>query len=59
MSDIIDLDTGPIIDGDETIQAAGSRILNYVIDVASGSTTVSAVRHIQDDFIPWKRGVSL
>lgn len=59
MSDIIDLDTGPIIEGEETIEQAGSRILNYVIDVASGVTTVSAVRHIQDDFIPWKRGVSL
>lgn len=59
MSDIIDLDTGPIIDGDETIKEAGSRILEYVIGVASGTTTVSAVRHIQDDFIPWKRGVSL
>lgn len=59
MSDIIDLDTGPIIDGDETIKEAGSRILDYVIGVASGTTTVSAVRHIQDDFIPWKRGVSL
>ncbi len=59
MSDIIDLDTGPVIDGDETIQEAGSRILEYVIGVASGTTTVSAVRHIQDDFIPWKRGVSL
>ncbi|SMD08843.1 UxaA family hydrolase [Pedobacter africanus] len=59
MSDIIDLDTGPIIEGEETIEQAGSRILNYVIDVASGVTTVSAVRHVQDDFIPWKRGVSL
>ena len=46
-------------DGDETIKEAGSRILDYVIGVASGTTTVSAVRHIQDDFIPWKRGVSL
>lgn len=59
MSDIIDLDTGPIIDGNETIKEAGSRILDYVIGVASGDITVSAVRHIQDDFIPWKRGVSL
>ncbi len=59
MNDIIDLDTGPIIDGDETIKEAGSRILDYVIGVASGDITVSAVRHIQDDFIPWKRGVSL
>jgi altronate hydrolase len=59
MNDIIDLDTGSIIAGEETIEEAGARILNYVIDVASGNTTVSAVRHIQDDFIPWKRGISL
>jgi len=59
MNDIIDLDTGSIIAGEETIEEAGARILNYVIDVASGKTIVSAVRHIQDDFIPWKRGISL
>lgn len=59
MNDIIDLDTGSIIAGEETIEEAGARILNYVIDVASGKTVVSAVRHIQDDFIPWKRGISL
>ncbi|WP_157687562.1 UxaA family hydrolase, partial [Pedobacter psychrophilus] len=35
------------------------RILDYVIKVASGEIEVSAVRHGQDDFIPWKRGVSL
>jgi altronate hydrolase len=33
--------------------------LDYVIQVASGEVEVSAVRHGQDDFIPWKRGVSL
>lgn len=59
MSDIIDLDTGSIIDGDETIEEAGERILDYVIKVASGEVEVSAVRHGQDDFIPWKRGISL
>ncbi|MES3019026.1 MAG: altronate dehydratase family protein [Bacteroidota bacterium] len=59
MRDIIDIDTGPIIEGDETIQEAGERILEYVISVASGETQVAAVRHGQDDFIPWKRGISL
>jgi altronate hydrolase len=59
MSDIIDIDTGSIIDGDETIEQAGERILDYVIKVASGEIEVSAVRHGQDDFIPWKRGISL
>ena len=59
MRDIIDLDTGSIIEGTERIEAAGERILEYVIEVASGNVEVSALRHRQDDFIPWKRGVSL
>ena len=59
MNDIIDLNTGSIIEGDETIEQAGERILDYVIRVASGEIEVAAVRHGQDDFIPWKRGVSL
>jgi altronate hydrolase len=59
MHDIIDIDTGTIIEGQESIEQAGERILDYVIKVASGEIEVSAVRHGQDDFIPWKRGVSL
>jgi altronate hydrolase len=59
MNDIIDINTGTIIEGDETIEQAGERILDYVIKVASGEIEVSAVRHGQNDFIPWKRGVSL
>jgi altronate hydrolase len=59
MNDIIDINTGTIIEGEETIEQAGARILDYVIGVASGEIEVSAVRHNQDDFIPWKRGVSL
>ena len=59
MPDIIDINTGDIIEGKETIQAAGERILNYVIGVASGETEIAAVRKGQEDFIPWKRGVSL
>ncbi|HOY20459.1 MAG TPA: altronate dehydratase family protein [Haliscomenobacter sp.] len=59
MPDIIDFNTGSIIEGDETIEEAGKRLLEYVIAVASGEIEVAAVRHGQDDFIPWKRGVSL
>ncbi|MFA6946238.1 MAG: altronate dehydratase family protein [Pedobacter sp.] len=59
MRDIIDINTGSIIEGEETIAEAGERILEYVISVASGETEVAAVRHRQDDFIPWKRGISL
>ena len=59
MQDIIDVNTGTIIEGTETIEQAGERILNYIIQVASGDLEVAAVRNGQDDFIPWKRGVSL
>lgn len=59
MPDIIDIDCGTIISGTETIEQAGERILDYVIQVASGEVTPKAVQLGQDDFIPWKRGVSL
>lgn len=59
MPDIIDVNTGTVIDGDETIEQAGERLLEQIIRVASGELDVAAVRHGQDDFIPWKRGVSL
>ena len=59
MHDIMDINTGTIIDGEETIKDAGERILDYVIKVASGEIEVAAVRHDQNDFIPWKRGISL
>jgi altronate hydrolase len=59
MPDIIDINCGTIIEGEETIPQAGARILEYVIQVASGEVEPKAVQLGQDDFIPWKRGVSL
>jgi len=59
MPDIIDINCGTIIEGVETIEEAGERILKYIIAVASGEETPKAVILEQDDFIPWKRGVSL
>lgn len=59
MPDIIDIDTGAVIAGEKTIEQAGEEILDYIIDVASGKTKTKAVQLNQDDFIPWKRGVSL
>lgn len=59
MPDIIDLNCGSIIDGEETIEEAAHRILTYVIQVASGKAQPKAVQLGQDDFIPWRRGVSL
>lgn len=59
MEDIIDINTGTIIEGQETIEEAGERILEYIIKVASGELKAKADASGHDDFIPWKRGISL
>ncbi len=59
MSDIIDIDAGTVITGEDTIATKGEEILDYIIRTASGEYVPKAVGLGQDDFIPWKRGVSL
>jgi altronate hydrolase len=59
MRDIIDIDTGGIIYGEKTIQRMGQEILEYVIQTASGEVRTKAEEKGQEDFIPWKRGISL
>jgi altronate hydrolase len=59
MPDIIDIDTGSIVTGETTVEEMGTRILDRVIQIASGEVLTRAELLAQDDFIPWKRGVSL
>lgn len=59
MHDIIDFNTGGIIDGRQTVKSCGEALLSYIIKVASGEDEVNARRLGQNDFIPWKRGLSL
>ncbi len=59
MKDIIDINTGTIISGEDTIESKGEEILDFIARTASGEYTPKAVAIGQDDFIPWKRGVSL
>ncbi|MEN9611860.1 MAG: hypothetical protein RLZZ628_2674 [Bacteroidota bacterium] len=59
MADIIDIDTGKVITGEKSIPEMGSDLLDFCIEIASGRTIPKAVLLEQDDFIPWKRGVSL
>jgi len=59
MSDIIDFDAGPIISGESSIERTATSLLDYILKVASGAARTSAEVHGQDDFIPWKRDVSL
>jgi altronate hydrolase len=59
MGDIIDLDTGPVVHGGKTLHEMGESILDRVIDIAGGVAHTKAENSGQNDFIPWKRGVSL
>jgi len=59
MHDIIDIDTGAIVAGEKTIAQMGETILDLVIHVANGEVRTKAEQKAQEDFIPWKRGVSL
>lgn len=59
MPDIIDVDAGAVIRGEKTIPEMGEELLEYIIKVASGEITSKADQLNQNDFIPWKRGVSL
>ncbi|QTD37680.1 altronate dehydratase [Polaribacter batillariae] len=59
MNDIIDINAGTVITGEDTIESMGQKILNHIIRVASGETPSKAVLQANNDFIPWKRGVSL
>lgn len=59
MPDIIDINAGSVIEGKKSIEEVGEEILEFIIDVASGKRTTKATELNQDDFIPWKRGVSL
>jgi len=59
MHDIIDVDTGSVVEGRQTIEQMGEAILDFTIRVASGKVRTKAEEKDQEDFIPWKRGVSL
>ncbi len=57
--DMIDYDAGPIIEGAQSIDDAGRNLLDLCLEVASGTTPTKATLLGQNDFLPWKRGVSL
>ncbi|MFN4144789.1 MAG: UxaA family hydrolase [Runella sp.] len=59
MPDIIDFDCGAIITGQQTIEQTAEALLEYCIELASGKLKTKAQILGQDDFMLWKRGVSL
>lgn len=59
MPEILDYDTGGIIDGTANIEEGADGLLEQVVRIAGGELLTRAECLRQDDFIPWKRGVSL
>ena len=60
MPDDMDINCGTILDGDETIQAAGARIFEDIIQTASGKKTCSErLGYGDEEFAPWDMGIML
>ncbi len=59
LPEIIDIDCGPIIRGEKSVEEMGEEVLEYIIQLASGEITTKAMDLGQDDFMFWRRGVSL
>jgi altronate hydrolase len=59
LPEIIDIDCGPIISGKKTVEQSGEEVLEYIIKLASGEINTKAMDLGQDDFMFWRRGVSL
>jgi altronate hydrolase len=48
-----------VITGEKTINEKAEELLEFIIEVASGEVKTKAAILNQNDFIPWRRGVSL
>lgn len=59
MKDIIDFDAGRLISEGVSQDELSEELIDLIIEVASGRHQTCATKLGQDDFIPWKRGVSL
>jgi len=59
LEQMIDFDCGPVIAGSATIGELGKQLFELCLRTAAGHYEAKAVRLGQDDFIPWKRQVSL
>ena len=57
MREDMDLDCGTIIDGSEDVEAAGRRIFDFILAVASGAPSLSEQHDYgHNEFVPWALG---
>ncbi|MCX7383989.1 MAG: altronate dehydratase family protein [Alphaproteobacteria bacterium] len=60
MEDDMDINCGTIADGDESVQACGDRILQLILDTASGTPTKSEQFDFgAAEFAPWVLGATM
>ncbi|HEY1290313.1 MAG TPA: altronate dehydratase family protein [Burkholderiales bacterium] len=58
--DDMDINCGTVIDGTETIQEAGARFFQLILETASGSKTKSEeFGYGEDEFAPWTLGATM
>jgi altronate hydrolase len=60
MTDDMDINTGTILDGTETVEQVGRRIFDRIVAVASGERTKSELLgYGEEEFCPWDLGLML
>ena len=59
MSDIIDFNSGSVVEGTQTLDRLSTQLIDYIIQVASGEIQTKSMENRQFDFLPWKRDISL
>ncbi len=59
LPDLIDFDTGAIIRGEKSVDELAEAMIERLLSLASGEQQTKAQILGQNDFQPWKRGVSL
>lgn len=60
LSDDMDINAGTIVSDGDSIEAVGSRIYKRLLEVASGSPTLSESHGLGDnEFVPWQIGATM
>ena len=60
MQEDMDVNCGTIISGDETIQEVGERIFAKILEIASGTQSLSeSFDYGDNEFVPWQVGATM
>ena len=60
MQEDMDVNCGTIISGDETIQEVGTRIFAKILEIASGTQSLSeSFDYGDNEFVPWQVGATM